>query len=264
MLLQAFLIYKLADFSSAFKFIVVNKMCHKVFSVHACTCTCVNEVCRCIIVCHQAHERSVQFLRLIHQAIFENISKHKHNCFAVLTFAQNERHRTFFKVHGSRYVSPTTAPLAMASPEFLPQKKKRKRKCWHSDVPPLEMSRFFTRSCFHSCVHCGLFKWDWLCGLKRENLGRPKQKQLLRHPRNNNQGGRTQGLKRRRRRSRKSRGRRGASAGAKCSRRFINASCSQCIMNALDGILIDQTSITNTLECQNEKKTKQKQPHCVH
>lgn len=127
MLLQSFLIYKLADFSSAFKFIVVNKMCHKVFSVHACTCTCVNEVCRCIIVCHQAHERSVQFLRLIHQPIFENISKHKHNCFAVLTFAQNERHRTFFKVHGSRYVSPTTAPLAMASPEFLPQKKKEKK-----------------------------------------------------------------------------------------------------------------------------------------
>lgn len=34
----------------------------------------------------------------------------------------------------------------------------------------------------------------------------------------------------------------------------LNVSCSRCITNVLDGTLIDQTSITNTLECQKEKK----------
>lgn len=122
--------------------------------MHACTCARVNEVCRYIIVCHQAHKRSVQFLRLIHQPIFENISKHKHNRFAVLTFAQNQRHRTFFKLHGSRYVSPTTALLAMASPEFLPQKKGKKERRKKKENVDIVM---FRRWKCHISLHARVF-----------------------------------------------------------------------------------------------------------
>lgn len=140
-------------------------------------CACrYTHVCEWGVSRHNCMSSSprVQFLRLIHLPLWENFSTS-----IIVSRFFNSRTKwkaphIFQSSWQPVFVNPQPLYWPWHPQFFEPQKQKKKKgKCWHSDVLMLEMSRFFTRSCFHSCACCVLFKWDWLRGFKRENLWRP-------------------------------------------------------------------------------------------